>query len=333
MQPPDLPPPGRIMAILMGHRYARALCLATELGLADLLAEGPLPLEVIAERSGTNADALRRLLRALECIGIFSESRPNVFENSATSAYLRKDAAGSQRSLVLSHLQSGNGQFEAWTRLEYSVKTGQASLEEVYGCNFSEFARRNPEASAHLDESMRAASESMTAEATTAIDWSQFPLIADIGGGIGSLLVSILDAAPSSRGILYDQPDTIAQALCHDRMEVTSGDFFMSVPGGADAYVMRWIIHDWSDERAEAILDTVRRSCKETARLVLIEMIIPEGPHFNFGKWTDLQMLALMGGRERTAAEFQMLLAATGFQLEEIRHTQTPLKLLIAKPV
>ncbi len=333
MQLSQMPPHDQIMSILLGQAHSRALCLATELGLADILAEGPLQVEELARRSGTNADALYRLLRALESLGVFSENSPSVFENSPASECLRKSITGSQRSSILAHLHKGYGQFEAWAELEHSIRTGQPSFEKVYGYDVWEFGRRNREASAHLNESMRAISVGMTPTATAALDWSQFPLIADVGGGIGTQLVPILNASPSSKGILFDQAHTVAEALQHDRMTVISGDFFVSVPEGADAYVLRWIIHDWSDAQAKSIMETVRRYCKPSARLILIEMIIQEGAQFDFSKWTDLQMLVVLGGRERTAAEFDTLLSAAGFRLEELRDTSTSMRLLIAKPV
>jgi hypothetical protein len=325
-------PHEQIMSILLGHWQARALAVATELGLADLLAEGPLPVTELASRSDTEAAALYRLLRALESIGIFSQVTPNVFQNSATSACLRKDTPGSQRSLILSTMSKGNGQFEAWAELEHAVRTGTPSLAKVFGYDLWELGKREPKARALFDESMKSASEAITPAATAAYDWSRFPVIADVGGGRGTQLVSILDAAPSSSGILLDRPHVVAESVPHNRIEIVGGDFFTSVPADADAYVLRWILHDWSDSKAELILKSLRRSSKPTARLILIEMILSEGPGFDFGKWTDLQMLALIGGRERTEAEFRTLLSASGFELEEVRTTGTPVSLLVANP-
>jgi len=157
-------------------------------------------------------------------------------------------------------------------------------------------------------------------------------VIADIGGGIGTQLASILDAAPSSKGILFDQPHLQADSISHERMEAIGGDFFHSVPAGADAYLLRFILHDWADEEAEAIIRSVRRAVKPTARLILIESIIPDGPAFTFGKWTDLQMLVCAGGCERTEPEFRALLSSAGFALQEVILTGSPLSLLVAEP-
>jgi hypothetical protein len=162
-------------------------------------------------------------------------------------------------------------------------------------------------------------------------DWSRFPVIADIGGGVGSLLVDILEAHPSCRGILFDQPKVVQQAVSHDRLEFVGGDFFQSVPAGADAYILRWIIHDWSEAEAVALLSKVREAMKPGARLVLLEELIPETPELVAGKWIDLLMLAITGGRERTEKEYRELLSAAGFELEEVRPTTGPLTILVGQ--
>jgi len=273
------------------------------------------------------------LLRALESIGIFTQTSPRVFGNTPTSKCLRKDVRGSQWPLVLQNLSKGNGPFEAWDELAYAVRTGEPSLDKIYGHDYWEFLRRNPQANAAMNEAMRSMSRVMTPAVTAAYKWSQFPVIADIGGGIGTQLVSILDASPSSKGILFDQPRVGAESISHNRMEVISGNFFESVPTGADAYLLRFILHDWADAEAALILGSLRRAMKSTARLMVIESAIPEGPSFHFGKWTDLQMLVAVKGRERTETEYRALLTGAGFDLQEVVATASPLSLLVAKPV
>jgi len=274
-----------------------------------------------------------RLLRALESTGIFTQTSPRVFANTPTSECLRKDVPGSQWPLVLQNLSKGNGPFEAWEKLEYAVRTGGPSVEKVYGYDFWELLRRNPQASAATNGAMRSASVAMTPAVTAAYEWSRFPVIADIGGGIGTQLVSILDASPASKGILFDKPYLRAESISHDRIEVIGGDFFESVPTGADAYLLRFVLHDWADAEAALILGSLRRATNPTARLIVVESVIPEGPAFNFGKWSDLQMLVCVGGRERTETEYRELLTATGFDLQEVVATDSPLSLLVAKPV
>jgi hypothetical protein len=290
-------------------------------------------VDELARRTKTNASALFRLLRALESTGIFIQTSPRVFGNTPTSECLRRDAPGSQWASVLHSLSNGNGPFEAWDELAYAVRTGEPSLDKIYGHDFWELLRRNPQANAAMNEAMRSMSGAMTPAVTAAYKWSQFPVIADIGGGIGTQLVSILDASPSSKGILFDQPRVGAESISHSRMEAIGGDFFESVPTGADAYLLRFILHDWAEPQAARILGSLRRAMKSTARLIVIESVIPEGPAFHFGKWTDLQMLVAVRGRERTETEFRALLSAAGFDLQEVVATASPLSLLVAKPV
>ncbi len=326
-------PQEQILPIVLGFWQARALAVATDLGLPDLLAEGPLHVDELAIRTKTNALALFRLLRALESIEIFVQASPGVFSNTATSECLRKSMPGSQWPMVVHCLSKGSGPFEGWNELEYAVRTGRPSVEKVFGYDFWELLRRNPQASAAMNRAMRSGSVAMTPAVTAAYKWSQFPVIADIGGGIGTQLVSILDTCPASKGILFDRPHLAAESISHDRMEAIGGDFFDSVPTGADAYLLRFILHDWADVQAAAILGSLRQAIKPAARLIVVELVIPEGAVFHYGKWTDLQMLVCVGGRERTETEYRALLSDAGFDLKEVVATDSPLSLLVARPV
>jgi len=157
-------------------------------------------------------------------------------------------------------------------------------------------------------------------------------MIADIGGGIGSQLVDILNAYPTCRGILFDQAEAIANVVPHDRVTPVVGDFFVSVPAGADAYMLRSVIHDWAPSEAAAILNNVRKAMKPGAHLILIEASIPETPEFHLNKWIDLHMLVAAGGRERTGPEYGELLSQTGFDLEKIILTPSPVSIFIGRP-
>jgi hypothetical protein len=157
-------------------------------------------------------------------------------------------------------------------------------------------------------------------------------VIADIGGGIGSQLSSILDAHPACRGVLFDQPDVVSEARDDDRIERIGGDFFKDVPVQADAYVMRWVLHDWSDEESVAILTNMKKAMRPHARLMVVESVITDTPDFDLGKWMDMNMMMMSTGRERTAAEFGDLLAQSGFELEQIVPTPSPLSIVDAKP-
>lgn len=324
-------PQEHVLRVMIGLWQSRSLAAAVELELADALAEGPLHVDALAARTRTHADSLFRLLRALESIGIFRQVSPRVFANNPSSDCLRRNAPGSQWSALRLILSAGCGQYEAWNGITASIRTGNVAFNEVHGQSCWEFFKDHPDASAVFNQAMRSLTAPMTPLVTAALDWSGFPVIADIGGGVGAQLVDILDAHPDCRGVLFDQPEVLAEALPHARMERVGGNFFESVPAGADVYIMRWIIHDWPEPEVLRILNNVRQAMPQPARLVLIEDVIPETPQFSFGKWSDLHMLAQTGGRERTASEYRELLGQAGLELERIISTPAPLSLLVGR--
>ena len=324
-------PQEHVLRVMIGLWQSRSLAAAVELELADALAEGPLRVDALAARTGTHAGSLFRLLRALESIGIFRQVAPGVFANTPSSDCLRRTAPGSQWAALRLILSTGCGQYEAWGGLTDSIRTGEVAFNQVHGQSCWDFFQEHPDAGAIFNQAMRSLTAPMTPLVTAALDWSRFPLIADIGGGIGAQLVDILDAHPACRGILFDRPEVLAEASPHARMERIGGNFFESVPAGADAYILRWIIHDWPEPEALRILSSVRRAMPPPSRLVLIEDVIPETPEFSFGKWADLHMLTQTGGRERTASEYRELLGQAGLELEHIISTPAPLSLLVGR--
>ena len=326
-------PHEQILSTILGYWQANALGVATKLGLADFLATRPLPVDELAEQAGVSAPALFRLMRALESIGIFTQISRGVFANNAVSEILRKDVPGSQAAGILHQLCKGNGCYEAWGEFEYTVTTGENSINKIYGCDFWEFLRSHPKAHDAMNRAMLSVSEAMTPAITAAYDWGQFQVIVDVGGGIGTQIASILDAFPLTSGIVFDQPHVVAELLRHEHLKAMGGDFFESVPRNADAYLLRFVLHDWSDQEAAAILRSERRSMKPSATLILAEWIIPEGPGPDLSKWTDLHMMVMFRGRERTQTELRELLTAKGFELKEVVPTASAVTLLIAKPV
>ena len=330
---PVVPPQLQVLDIAEGYFRSRALTVAAELEIADQLAGGPLHVDELAKRTQTHAPTLFRLLRALETSGVFVQVSPRVFSNTPLSETIRKNVPGSVRLTVLHGLEPGRGEFEAWTGLLDSVKSGKVAFDRIYGYSFWEFLKRNP-AKAELFNEAMATGRSQTAGAVAAAyDWSQFRVIADIGGGIGGQLVEILKAHPACRGILFDLPEGLKGAAPHERIEVASGNFFESVPSGADAYILRTVLHDWADERAVAILRSVRKAMKPGACAILIEMVVPETSEPALSKWLDLHMLVVSGGKERTATEFRRLLGEAGFELDRIIPTQSMNQLLIGRPI
>jgi hypothetical protein len=212
-----------------------------------------------------------------------------------------------------------------------ALENGRPGFDHLYGHSAWKHLHANPEQGTIFNQAMRDLSASMTPAVTASFEWERFPVIADIGGGIGAQLLNILDAHPSCQGILFDQPQVVAEAPQHSRMECVGGDFFTEVRISADAYLLRWIIHDWADEEAIAILDNVRKPAKPGARLLLVESVIPDTAEFDMGKWMDVNMLVMAGGRERTAAEFGELYDQAGFELEQIIPTPSPLSIIVGK--
>jgi hypothetical protein len=323
-------PQEQVLGIAIGFVQARCLIAAAELGLADALANGPLPVGDIAKQTETDAENLFRLMRALETIGIFQQVSPLVFENTPMSECLRKDVPGSQAAF-LRILAPGGGLYEGYGEMLATLRTGRTALFENWGYDIWEHYRRNPAQATVFNEAMRSMTTSMTPFVTAAYNWSRFPVIADIGGGIGAQLVDILDEHPGCRGVIFDQPEVVSTAIEHDRVERVSGNFFEEIAVEADAYIFRNIIHDWNDEKALSILKTLRKTTKPTARVMLIEWLIPETPGFHLGKWSDITMMTAVGGKERTRKDFEKLFSEAGFVLEEIVPTESMFSIVVGR--
>jgi hypothetical protein len=315
------------------NNYWQACCVgaAAQLEIADHLAGAPLHVDALAERSKTHAPSLFRLLRALESIGIFTQTSPRVFANTPQSDCLRRHKEGSQWAWVRIALCPDSFPVDGWRGLMLALQNGRTGIEQVRGRSAWELLHDDPQQSAFFNAAMRDLSASMTPAVTASYDWNRFPVIADIGGGIGAQLSSIIDAHPSCRGILFDQSHVVEQAPQHDRIERVAGDFFASIPVEADAYLMRWVIHDWTDDQALAILGNVKKSARPGAHLMLVEWVINETAEPDTAKWMDINMLVNAGGRERSASEFRELYDRAGFELETIVATPSPLSIIVGK--
>jgi hypothetical protein len=325
-------PQEQILGIVNNHWQSCCVGVAAQLELADLLADGPLDVDVLAERSNTHGPSLYRMLRALESAGIFTQTSPGVFSNTPASECLRRNLPGSNWAWIRFTLCAGAPVFEGWRGMMLCLQNGRPGFDQVTGQPVWEHLQSNRQTQTIFNQAMRDLSASISPAVAASFDWSRFPVIADIGGGIGSQLSSILDAHPSCRGILFDQPAVVAEAA-DGRIERVGGDFFKDVPVQADAYVMRWILHDWSDEEAVGLLTNVRRTATSHARLMVVESVITDTPEFDLGKWMDLNMMAMSTGRERTAAEFLNLFERAGFDVERIVPTPSPLSIVVGKPM
>ncbi len=319
-------PQERMTRMLSGYWTSQALYVAAKLGIADLLTHGPRSADDLAQTTKVHAPSLYRLLRGLASMGVFAEDDSGRFALTPLAECLRSDVTGSQRALAI---MSGEEHYQAWGELLYSVQTGNPSFEKLYGMPVFEFLSKNVEQAKIFDMAMVGVHGRETAAMIDAYDFSAINVLADIGGGNGSLLTAVLKKYPAMRGILYDLPQVSERARANleaagvaDRCKVIGGSFFESVPKGADAYLMRHIIHDWDDEKAKRILGNVHKAMDDRGRLLLVEGVVTPGNEPSFTKLLDLTMLTIPGGKERTENEFRKLYESSGFHLTRIVPTK-----------
>jgi O-methyltransferase domain len=323
-----LPPMLALYWMGVGHYHSRALGLVAKLGLADLLKDGPRDARELAKALDLDAPALRRVLRLLASVGVFEEQASGAFALTPIGELLRSDAPGSMRASVM--LFAGTGIQDSWKELEYCVRTGEPAFRKAspHADAFAQIAQ-DPEAAANFDKAMATFAPQTAAAVAAAYDFTAFGTLADVGGGNGALLLGILKANPRLRGIVFDQPHVAERARENlraegfaDRCQVVGGSFFDGVPTGADAYLLKHVIHDWNDERAAAILKNVRAAVPSNGKLLIVEGIYPpridQSLESRGAAANDVNMLVCTGGRQRSEQEFRELYAASGFELTRV---------------
>jgi hypothetical protein len=317
-----------LIRLINAHQLSQAVCVAAELGVADLLADGPRTSDDLADATRTDADALYRLLRALASVGVLREDNGRLFELAELGKPLRSDAPDSVAAIA-AHVGRPYIR-EAWSALAESVRTGENAFRLVHGMSNWEYRAQRPEDNAVFDRYIAANTQRGMRALLDAYDFGRFATIVDVGGGNGTLLRALRAEHPSLRGIVFDQPHVVAGLDVRDGIEVVAGSFFESVPEGGDAYVLKWILHDWEDEQATAILRTVRR--RGGTVLVIERLVGPpnEGPE---AKLADLNMLVGPGGRERTLDEYRTLFEASGYRLAGATPSTGELHVLEGEPV
>jgi hypothetical protein len=287
---------------LRGALVTRALGLAADLQVAQALSAGPRSSADLAREREVDADALHRVLRALASDGIFEELEPGVFRNTVASEVLLRDGFSD-----FAHLFAG-AWLEAASALDAS---GEPSFPRVHGDDFWAWLAAHPDERAAFDRAMAQGWQSRI-DRLESVEWRDDELVVDVGGGDGSLLVALLERHPGMRGIVFDLPETVRdERALGSRCTFVEGSFFESVPPG-DAHLLSTILHDWDDQSAQRILETIRAVAGE--RLVLLEAMIEPGNAPHGAKWLDLLMLAIAGGRERTAEQWQALLGRAGWR-------------------
>ena len=325
-------PQDLVNRMITGYWQTQAVYVAAKLGIADLLTEGSRTVDDLAQATQVHSPSLYRLLRGLASLGMFADDGTGRFSLTPMAECLRSDVPGSQWALAI---MSGEEHYLAWGELLYSVQTGKIAFDKLYGMPVFDFLSKNIEQAKIFDAAMVGVHGRETAAMTDAYDFSGVSVLADVGGGNGSLLTTVLKKHPTMKGILYDLPGVTERAKANlaaaglaDRCQVIGGSFFESIPTGADAYLMRHIIHDWDDEKSLTILRNVHRAIGSNGRLLLVEGVIESGNTPQFSKLLDLTMLTIPGGKERTKDEFQKLYEASGFQLTRIVPTKAEVSVI-----
>ncbi|MGH9561014.1 MAG: methyltransferase, partial [Terracidiphilus sp.] len=313
--------------------YMAPACLyvAAKLRIADQLSGGARPLADLCGASrGVHGTSLYRVMRALASIGVFTETSPRTFANTPASELLREQAPGSMRDVVL--FMTDPTHFRVFAEMEHSMRTGETGVKHLTGLDAFEFLRQN----SAEEETFNAAMTGMSAQYAHAVleayDFRDLGTIADIGGGHGALLCAVLKKHYGLSGIVFDAPHVAAGAgPCIDSMglgercRAVGGDFFQAIPA-ADSYILKSVIHDWDDARAIAVLKNCAAAMRgDKGKVLLLEMVLSAGNEPHVGKWIDLEMLMMAGGRERTEAEFSELLRKAGLRLNGVIRTQSPI--------
>ena len=316
-----------LLALIWGYRLSQAVHVVAKLGVADLIAESPLSAVELAASTSSDAAALQRVLRALAAHGVLNEDKDGRFRLTELGQRLRSDAPGSLRDVAVSLFRSP--MWDAWGRLGESVRTGECAFRLAHDVDIWEFRAAHPEDGRAFDNQMVAQTRAAAGMILGAYDFGAAKTVVDVGGGRGALLEAILQAYPESEGVLFDQPHVLNDVDLGPRIRIVGGSFFESVPTGGDLYLLKWILHDFDDAAASQILRTIRAACGSQARLLVIErddLTVPETT------LSDLQMLVVLGGRERSQTEYSQLLGLSGFALSRSIRTDGPLSLLEALP-
>ncbi len=322
--PGELPPNMELLQLIVGKWVNQAVYAAAELGIADRLKDGPRPSTEVARDCGANDDAIYRLMRALANLGVLEERDGRAFALTPLGQFLRSDVPGSLRGYA--RFVGYEPSWRAWGHMVHSVRSGEPGFERAFGEHLFDWYAKHLDESAVFDEAMTGISTVESAAVAEAFDFSGIATLADIGGGRGYLLATILERNPTMKGILFDLPHVVAGAPpllrehgVAERVRVESGSFFEIAPRDADAVIMKHIIHDWNDKDSLRILQTCHRTLSKGGRLLVVEAVVPPPGQPGWAKLLDLEMLILTPrGRERTEEEFANLFAAAGFRLTRV---------------
>lgn len=337
---PPPSPSGHVLQLATGYIASTAIYIVARLGIADLLKDGPRPASWLATATHTHPDRLYRVLRALAGVGVFTECTPGTFALTPAADTLRSDVPGSVRDLAL--WMADPFHFRIYAEMMHTVQTGETTFDHIYGKSAFEYFPDDPAESEIFNAAMTSLSAVMIPAVLEAYDFSGIGKLMDVAGGHGAFLRALLNKYPAMRGVLIDMDHVIEgarqlaenQTLAH-RCEFLSADFFAEVPTGADAIIMKHIIHDWDDDKAVRILRNclMALSGRQGARVLVVDMVVPPGDEPHFSKFLDLEMMAVPSGRERSQKEFERLFTAAGLRLTRIVPTKSPVSVVEGMPV
>ncbi len=321
-----------MMKIIMSKWISKSVHAAASLGIADLLLDGEKSIESLRKITGTNADMLYRLLRALAGVGIFTEVKEKVFANTPMSETLTEN-----RLKYISLMFESECHSKTWDNLLFSIKKGQSSFEEVFGENAFSWFAKHPDQAEYFYRANGAKSFIVNGTIAKGFDFSHYRKITDVGGGHGELMAAITEIYPDISGMVADLPEVVKRG--QERMKETGNnrvvfetcDFFKAIPEGSDLYIMCNILHDFNDEQAKTILKNLSRVMSKNQLLLVAEAIVPDGNDFSVAKFLDLEVFLMGGGKERTHAAFDRLFSDSGFKINNITDTESGVSLLEIK--
>jgi hypothetical protein len=332
--------PAPLLAILLESlSLHQAVFAAAELAIADHLANGPRSAGDLAKELNVLKDPLYRVLRLLASENIFFETLPGVFENTPISNCLRSDAPVSLRAMA--RLRGSDFLYRSFGEILHTLRTGETGREKALGMDGWEYLRSNPEMACIFDDAMTSLARIAAPGIAAAYDFSRWESLMDVGGGNGVLLAAILGAHPKLRGVLGDQQHVLERAReraflggeVANRSSMQACDLFSNIPSGCQAYLVKSVIHDWDDEDSARILRNCRKAVPNNGALLLVEFDLPEDGSSSRGKFTDITMMVVTGGKERTISEYKSLLSTAGFQLTKVTPTPTGFNVIEAAPV
>ena len=327
-QQTNIPAPAQMMQMITGFWTSCCIYTAAKLDIADKLAQKPHTIEQLAEATHCHAPSLYRVMRALASVGIFTEN-DNHFELTPLGATLQSDVPGSMKAMAIAQL---GDHYNAWGNLIYSVKTGNIAFDHVEGMPVWKYYEMHPDEGINFMKAMTGLTGAVIVNVLPEYDFTQFKTIVDVGGGNGALIMAVLNNAPNAHGIVFDEEyvieetkKAIASKNLSERCEAIAGSFFDFVPENIDAYLMKMVLHDWDDEKSIAILKNCQRAMHSESKVLILDSVISEGNTPHPGKFMDINMLAMTGGKERTEKEFSDLLDAAGLKLTKVINTHSPL--------